>query len=402
MNSTDQYTIEAFINNDRMNTKPKHIISTKSIVSLDITESVLTLLPKITLVFNDKSNMIDNKPILDKDVLHIKLNISDDLPENEIISTFIISVVDILPVANNDGVKVTISGYMAGDDVFAPYKYDAILGSSHDVVKKLTNIMGLKFNSNSDSTESVYWYQHSNNYTFLHQVAKKAYIPNDAVFVYGDVTGTMNYISFKTIAALETKYTAKYNVRKMQEEFLKDDDANILYYDGYHILNTTEIYNNISNYGGVFSYYDMDTYQTRSLHASYSNTDLLNRNSRYNEEPIFNLFMGVISDKTLQDTIYRGEIQNSVGRYNLFSNSIYINIRNTSVVALFDKVDLQLQSPLDVNEIAEPYSGEYFITSISHSVVKNGNPAYAKRILLCRNGINKSLEPQVQELDGIV
>ena len=400
MISTQSYTIELFINNDKNNDTPRHTISADSVVSLDITESVLTLLPKISLVFNDKANVIDRYPILDKDVLHLRLNISEDLPETDIVSKFIISTFSITSRVENQGTTVNLSGYLAGDDIFAPYKFDALNGSSDKIIRTISKNMGFKFNSNTSGSESVYWYQHSNNYTFLHQVAKKSYIASDSVYVYGDLTGTINYMSFKTVAALDDKFTAKYDVLKMQEEFILDEDINILYYDGYEILSTNEVYNNISNYGGMFSYYNMRTYESEHLHAMYKNTDLLDRIETYNNTSIFNLFMGVISDKSLQNSIYRAEIQNSVGRYNLFSNSIYLNIRNTSVVKLFDKIYLQLESPVNATEISEPYSGEYFITSISHSIVKDGNPGYSKRILVCRNGINKS--DVKQELDGVV
>ena len=162
-----------------------------------------------------------------------------------------------------------------------------------------------------------------------------------------------------------------------------------MYYDGYEIVDLSETYNNMCNYGGVVNKYNLLEYVEDPLVNLDKTTDLSNKRESYTTSPVFSDNLGIIGSKPLQDTIYNGKLQNTFTKYQLFSNSISININNSTNVSLFDKVDLAVPSLIDGDSIAEPYSGEYVVASISHSIVLNAG--YAKRVLLCRNGINKSV-----------
>jgi len=162
-----------------------------------------------------------------------------------------------------------------------------------------------------------------------------------------------------------------------------------MFYDGYQIIDMSEMYNNMSNYGGSIATYDLTSYTTKDISYKSKFTNMFNKNKLYSSDPVFIANIGIVGDKTLQDTIYLGKTLNKFMKFQLFSNSISININNSTNVSLFDMVDLEVQSTLDNSFSAEPYSGKYLVTSISHSIVKDSG--YSKRILLCRNGINKSI-----------
>jgi len=361
-----------------------------SIKSLLITESVLTLLPKIELVVADKGTFLEGNPLSDKDVLHVSLNNQLDLTDTEIYTPFMVSSVTATSDSfENQGVYIKVVGYMAADNAFSPYKYNAINGSSDTVIRKIALEMGLKFKADATGSESNYWYQNGNNYQYIKHVANRSYVPQDGVFVYGTLDGTINYTTIKTRMALDNIFTGVFDRDHVQNNVLLDEDLPYMYYDGYEIVDLSETYNNMCNYGGVVNKYNLLEYVEDPLVNLDKTTDLSNKRESYTTSPVFSDNLGIIGSKPLQDTIYNGKLQNTFTKYQLFSNSISININNSTNVSLFDKVDLAVPSLIDGDSIAEPYSGEYVVASISHSIVLNAG--YAKRVLLCRNGINKSV-----------
>jgi len=393
MSSKQLYTLQVLLSNSKdssPSTETMVGIPYDSIVSLEITESIVTILPKIEMYVADAGTFLDGNPISDKDVLHIKINNNVEQPETEINATFIISGITILSDNyQNKGNAIKIVGYMAADNVFSPYTQNAINGTSNDVIRKISKKIGLKFKSDVTGSENIYWYQDGNNYQYLTHIANRAYVPNDGVFVYGTLDGTINYTTLKTKIVSEPKLTGYYEPDRVKNNVLGDDDVGIMYYDGYEIVDITEIYNNLSNYGGYVSQYDLTSYVGTDLKNMSKMTDLFNQNSKYTDQPVFVGNLGIIGDKPLLNTIYVGKVQNTFTKFQLFSNSISININNSTDVKLFDKVNLYVPSTFDGYPSAEPYSGEYVVTSISHSIVKDAS--YSKRILLCRNGINKSI-----------
>jgi hypothetical protein len=65
---------------------------------------------------------------------------------------------------------------------------------------------------------------------------------------------------------------------------------------------------------------------------------------------------------------------------------VELNINNSSDVQLFEKVSLELRSMITPNTISEPYSGDYVVGCITHSITQN--IPYSKKIILCRSGMN--------------
>jgi len=393
MASEQLYTLQVLLSNNKdapPSTETMLGIPYESIISLEITESVLTLLPKIDITIADKGTFIEGYPISDKDVLHVTMNNNTGMPESEIYATFIITGVTILSdTFDNQGNTVNIVGYMAADFAFSPHTYNAISGTSDSVIKKIATKMGLKFKGDANGYENIYWYQDGNNYQYLKYIANRSYVPNDGVLVYGTFDGTINYTTINTKQSKNVKFEGVYNRERVQNNILLDDDLKYMFFDSYEIMDLSELYNNTLNYGGNVGHYNLDTYDTFILSNKSKSTDLFNRNKRYSSDVVFNENYGIVGDKTLQNTIYKGKVQNTFMKYQLFSNSISLNINNSTAVSLLDKVDLGVPSTLDRTYLADPYSGEYLVTSVSHSIVSK--VGYSKRVLLCRSGINKSM-----------
>ncbi len=373
-----------------------------SIMKLEVTESVLTLLPRIELVVSDMGSFMDTYPIMDKDVLHVKFNSSLGDPLTEVYATFIISAVHILSDSvENHGNYVKIVGYMAANQAFSPFAYNSVRGSSDLVIRKTAMSMGLKFMSDVVGVENNNWYQNGNKYQFIRHVANRAYVPNDGVFVYGTLDGTIHYTSYNVRSVVPIRFTAEYNRSRVQNNVLNPiADAMYMYYDGYELVDINEIYNNKSNYGGVYTKYDLLRFGTLPLGPVSKTTAFLNKKATYYGQPTFSDNFGVVGDKTIQNTIYNGKLQNTFTKYHLFSNSISLNINNSTNVSLFDNVDLNLKSTFDRETVADPYSGKYMVTSISHSLVANAG--YTKRILVCRHGINQSFYRKDYAQAGVI
>jgi len=387
---SQDYQLSIMMNHDKdvlPTPETAFVINMENVISLTVTESILTILPKLELVLSNNGAFLDLHPIMDKDVLHITFNSDIGDPKTEVHTAFIISSFKaISDSVGNVGTAFSIVGYMASNNTFTPFRRKSYRGSSDNVIRLISKDMNLKFNNDVSGVESVVWYQNSNNYQFLKHVSSRSYIPNDGVFVYGTLDGTLNYTSFKIKNALGYRFEAKYNRERVQNPVLLPEENKFMYYDSYDVLNVTEIYNNISNYGGWYSYYDGNTYITENIVSNDSTTELKNRDIKYNDIAVFSSNVGVVIDKSLQNSLYKGKLQNDYAKYNIFSNTLALNINISTPVKLFDKVDMNMPSTLGDGN-AEPYSGDYMVATITHNLTSQ--VGYVKRILLCRGGLNK-------------
>jgi len=389
---SQDYQLSVMMNHDK-DTLPTpetaFVINMENILSVTVTESIITLLPKLEMTLTDNGGFLDLHPIMDKDVIHLTFNNDLGIEGNEVHAAFIISSFKAISDSYGNTSNIfSLVGYLASNNTFAPFSRNAYTGSSDSVIRIISNKMGLKFKNDISGVDNITWHQNSNNYQFLKHVSSRSYIPNDGVFVYTSLNGTMNYTSYNIKNAMPPKFNAVLNRERVQNPVLLPDDALYMYYDSYDILNVTEIYNNISSYGGWYAYYNGIDYITEEIDSYKETTDFVNRDISYDGLPVFSNNVGIVVDKRLQNTIYKGKVQNEYLRYNIFSNTIALNINTSTEVTLFDKVDLNLSSTLG-DGIAEPYSGDYVVATITHNLMSQ--VGYAKRILLCRGGINKNV-----------
>jgi hypothetical protein len=368
------------------------VLQSENLLTLSITESVLSLVPKFEMIINNVGGFVDRTPITDKSMLYISITnpnkVSSSVYSNEYIinAKFIVSgFYAMSDTFENKYLTYKISGYLALDDLFAPFHKQSFVGSSDQVLEQVCNEVNYTFDRRIRGTESNIWYQTGNNYQFMAHVADRSFIGGDGVFVYGTTNKQLVYTSINLESSRATAKVATYSKSQVENNFLGDDERN-MYYDGYNIMNNAEMYNNTSNYGGYYSYYNLSDYVYDTIHYDNKLTDLYNINKKYVGKPSFSVSMGLITDESLFDTIYRGKQQNSFYRFALFSNTVLININNSTNVKLFDKIDLDLQSTYDGKDISSSYSGEYLVGAIT-TVIARDLPI-AKKVMLCRYGMN--------------
>lgn len=363
-------------------------ISPENVISLSITESVLSLLPRFEMEISDKGSFLDDRAITDKSMFYIVI---DNIIESEPIidANFIISSF----VANSDSLEnqfnsFIITGYVECFDMFSPYLKRAYKGSSDTVISNIANEMGMTFDGRVVGVENNTWYQNGNNYQFIHHVGDRSFIDGDGVFVYGDVNRNIVYTSYDTEASRESTLIGYYSKDRVENNVLMGDDKKYMYFNAYNVMNNVDMYNNCVLYGGSYSYYNLEEYIYTDIELDSKLTDFYNQHQDYSDTSVFSIGVGLLPDEPIFDTIYKGKVQNAFYKYALFSNTILVNINNSTQVKLFDKIDFNLPSPFTRDGISDPYSGEYLIGSITYSIARNR--PLEKQVILCRHGINNN------------
>lgn len=384
------YSIRAYLTrdiNEPIVSEKAFELHPDTIISFNIIESVLTILPKFEMVLTDKGTIIEQFPILDKDVLTV---IIGNDPESEPILTcsFIISGIK----AESDtqqmqGNYIRLNGYLATQKSFIINFKRVFSGSSDEVLNNIATEIGLKFNADAKGAEFNDWYQYGTNYQFIKHISERAFVPNDGVYVYGDTKGQLNYTTIQTKISKGVRFTAKYSMDRVENK-IKIEEENTIYFDAFDIINISEIYNNIANYGGTYIYYDLTDNIELDVRNPHKTTDMYNRKEMYTAENAYYFIMGSINDSSISQTMFHGMLANNTSRYSIFSNTIAITINSSTPINLFDVIDIKIPSTIERGKgMAEPYSGEYVVLSISNALTKN--TPYSKTIMLGRSGINK-------------
>lgn len=366
-------------------------IAVDNILYMTIKENILSTLPRLEMVINDVGSLIENNALYDKDILSIVLGTSQ---ENDAIINLDFNVsVFASETDSEDNTSNTIKlvGYLAVDNMFVPYKNRSFEKSSIDILSEVAKECGLNFKNPQSvkSNDKMFWYQDDNNFTFIKHVLKRSYVDNDAVFFYTNAQGDTIYTSLNKEMDKEEDFIARYDRNRVDNVFLDDDETNVMYYNASDILNLTEMYNNMGNYGASFGLYNLKGETENGIITDVKKfTDLKNRLKEYDGEPTTFNNIGLISNPNVFDQFPKAIIQNFYFKYNLFSVSISLTINASTDVKLFDKVNLAFNSTLDRDTINDVYSGHYLVTGITHNVTNSNK--YEKQVILSRCGMNKT------------
>lgn len=373
---------------DALNGFNPYVINGQGILSVSISESILSVLPRIEVLLRDVGSLTEVRPILDKMVLSVTMGQrTDDIEDITSLLFNINSFYFNSDVTLNQFTPLILSGYLAGEDMFAPNKNRSFRGSSDEILRRISREVKIPIEIRTTGRENVIWYQDGSNYNFINHVSKRAFISNDGVFFYGTKDGNFVYTSIFTEKAKDLNFTAHYNPDRTEDFVITNKELDIMFYNSYNSLNVKDCYNNIACYGGTYTQYDLVESITREIHNGLGNTDLDNKFKKYSDINTFSLNMGLIGDNSYKN-IYRGKVQNEFFKFCLFSTTMLLNINTTTDVKLFDRVNLRLPSTIDRGEDNDVYSGEYYVAGLTYSV-GDQNP-YRKTALLCRSGINKS------------
>jgi len=362
-----------------------------NIKQLTITENVLSILPKIECVMSDVGAFVDKFTMLDDDVISIVISQAEDL-EPMIEMEFNVS--DYEFESDNttrqfDTVKFV--GYANSKELFVPYRNRSFNNNSSDVLQKIAKETGIKFDNPHGviPSDGMIWYQNQNNYDFIKHILKRAFISDDTVFFYANTKNKFVYTSLNSEMGKEIDFTGKYNTERVDNFVLTEDEKDTMFFNSYEVLNVTGLFNKMSNYGATFGYYNLKgKYVGGTIYTVKKFTDLHNKSKDYDGMPSIFKNTRMNGNNNVFEEFQRGIVQNMFMKYNLFSNSVVININSMTDVKLFDKVNIGLPSPID--EFNEAYSGLYLVGSITHNITFDG--VYEKKVLLCRHGINKSEE----------
>lgn len=391
MANEQQYTIDVRIINDRTKISSEHayIIHADNIISINITENILSVLPKIEMVLSDAGDLLENRPIMDQDMLFVTMggrNNPEDVSMVFTISSFYFES----DTLHNQSNTMKIVGYMECDGMMVDTYRRAFKGSSDEVIGEIINEIGLNYDSRVSGNESITWYQNGDNYQFVNHVANRSFISDDGVFVYGTKDGEVVYTSYGTEIVKDVAYIAKYDIKMIELPVLFKSDEYVLFYNTYNYINNTTLFNNAYTYGMVHTSYDLTEYSSLSYKADDKTTDFYNTYKKYKNTISSGIYMNAICDESYSGNIYHGMALNEYYRFNLFTNTMMLNVNPLSEVKLFDKTDLDFPSILYNREgTNNVYSGTYIIGSISYSIYRGG--VYSKEVMLCRYGINESL-----------
>ena len=360
-----------------------------NIKQLTITENVLSILPKIECVMSDVGTFVDKFTLLDDDIVSVVISQAEEL-DPMVEMEFNISDYEF----ESDNVTrqfdtVKFVGYASSKQLFVPYRNRSFNDNSSDILQKIAKETGIKFDNPHDVTPSdkMIWYQNQNNYNFIKHILTRAFISDDAVFFYGSTKNNFVYTSLNSEMEKEVDFTAKYNTDRVDNFILTVDEKDIMFFNTYDVLNVTGLFNKMSNYAATFGYYDLKgEYIGGTVDKVKKFTDLYNKSKDYDGTTSIFKNIGMFGNTNVFDEFPMGIVQNMFMKYNLFSNSVVININSMTDVKLFDKVNLGMPSPID--EFNDAFSGLYLVGSIIHNVTFDG--VYEKKVLLCRNGINQS------------
>jgi hypothetical protein len=252
--------------------------------------------------------------------------------------------------------------------------------------------MGLNFKNKSKNPPSdlMKWIQFSNNYNFLKHVLKRSYIANDCTFLYGDVANNLNFNSLSTVLNNVVKFNTVFD-RKLTENFVIGNNEDVLFFDSYDLSNTTDIYNDLGNYG--VSYSETTTKNVvnkETVKYNKKGTDYFNIANSYSSNVVNHFDFGMFNDLNLFSNYNKAIIQNSYSRYNLFDINIRMNINNSTPVKLFDKINFEMPSVIERSSVNNCYSGHYHVTGITYKIISE--TPIIKEILISRCGINKRVE----------
>ena len=364
-------------------------IAPHAINSLVIREWVFDMMPRLELMVQDDGSLVEEFTIKDQTEIFIEIGkLSTDSPH--VIVNFLVDTYTIDQLANNGSFIITISAVLKTSGMFSPIHTRSFKKkTSIDVLTQISNEIGLtpKVAQNLIPSDNMTWYQiNTNNFDFIKHIKNRAYIPDDVLLCYADILGNLNMTSIKTEFEKYKSITARYDIKTSQDGFENKADQNIIWFNGYRIENIQGYYNKTCGNGLEYSYYDLNKVQQLNYVSNYYPYVSLPGQPK-NGQLADSINYGILTDNVFPN-YFKAKIQKEVIKANTFSQRIAVSINSVYDIKLMDKIDIQLPSIINKNEINSVYSGEYICAGIIHSVSRGG--IFLKEMSLHRNGYNTS------------
>jgi len=373
--------------------KGKQLVSS-NIIQLVVREWIFDLVPRIEIIVNDDGVLTEIYPLKDGDLIELQLAKNDE--DEPIDLEFLIMGWYSGSMIGNRFNQLQIVGVMKVDGFYSPSRTRAFRGvNSFDVILQIVNSEGgrtVNKPNNVSPNDVMTWLQTGlSNMDMCKHVMKRAFIPDDALFLYGSTNGEFSFTSLKSELGSRSSRNAWFDLEKYSaESFDEPADQQDLWFSSFNIFNYSSIENIRRNYGIAFSYYDINEGKKQVL-ISDSSSPLAEEStqSESNNEAYVNGFsFGCLPPDNVHEKYFHGIAQNDYYRHQFFSGYLLeLDINALAKPKLFEKINVQIPSVVEEGENG-PLSGEYLVGGIIHEISRG--ELYHKRVELFRNGINKS------------
>jgi hypothetical protein len=371
-----------------------HRLMSNNIISVIVREWAFDILPRLELIVNDDGILTETYPLHDGSIITVEFGKNNDKVLTKLDFTLLFYTAG--SMSGNKFMQIMMIGALKIDGFYKPFNRCFKNKNSFDVLYQMIVKEGgktLNKDSQMSTQDLMNWLQiNQNNLDMVKHVLKRAYKPNDPVFLFADSTGEFNYTSLNIELSKETESISKFNIQKYSYDNFKDDeDYKNLWYNSYNLFNFDSYTNQIKNYGVKYKYYDTNsgladkkysdnTHQLSALSSKLK--DSLNDYSLYTD-------FGVNHNENTHDHYYDAIVQNDYLKNNFFGgNIVELNINSVCHPRLMSKTNIDIPSLIGPGS-NHVLSGEYLIVGKIHEIHKV-NGVYGLRIACARNGNNKS------------
>ena len=379
-------------------------LNASNINYLIIREWVFNILPTLELQFYDSGYLTEISPLEDGEDIEVTISKNED--SDEIISlVFSFDDMEMGLIGDNRKTIITLTGHLKVDyNMFTLQTRSFARQTSKSVLQQIATESGIEFTNprNIKPSDNMTWFQsNSSNFDFIKHVIKRAYIPKDVIFLYGDTRNKFVFTSLLAEMGKKESKITKFSVENTESSVRNENDKdNTIWFASYDIVNYSGFYNKKSSYGVSYTYYDLkDNAVTESYTDINKLTDLSFRNRKgVSKNGVYIDYVGDYFDNNIYGYQYfESKIRNPMLKNNFFANSLNINVNSLSKVYLFDTIEIQIPSLFGEGEVNEPLSGEYLVGGIQHEI-SQGN-IYRKKVSIHRNGMNKNSNYKLYEVE---
>ena len=392
MNQTISSTVNQIFLVDLKLNNTDVTIPKENILSVELRESVLHLVPIAVISLNDKGNFTENFPIVDGDVLTLTIaptKNSESITIELIVSEFVVS-----PRLEAKSSVLYLTAYLNIPTLFTPDTIEAKRGSSFDVLSQIVSTAGKILVNDSSVTPSddMVWYRHGSLFEYMSYILANSYVSDDTPFMFADSSSKFRYNTYKSAANKATKFMAKYDIAKTQQLFLDDvEDKYLMYFKSFDVVSINGTIKNECGYGVDCFSYNGAAVNTERLDDSFKKTALANVYTGIASPSSLKILPWGKSNPDTYENFYKARILNQILKMNMFENTLTLMINPLTKVSLMDNIDVQFPSFFESNKsLNDVWSGEYLITTIVHTI--NFGGTYDKTVLVARRGLNKSTD----------
>jgi hypothetical protein len=299
-------------------------------------------------------------------------------------------------MAGNKFMQIMMTGILKIDGFYKPYNRCFKNKNSFDVLNQMIVSEGkcvINKDSQMATQDLMNWLQiNQSNLEMTKHVLKRAYKPNDPVFLYADTTGKFQYTSLNIELAKQTETIAKFDIQKYTYDTFKDNaDYQNIFYNSYNIYDFCTYIAQIKNNGVGYKYYNTSTglSNNKLINNSHPLSDLSAKDKDTSDDLAVLTDFGHQQSKNTHKNYYQAIIQNDFFKNNMMGSFVLeLNINSLAKPRLMSKTNVVIPSLIgpDQNHVM---SGEYLVIGKVHQIAKV-NGIYDLKIACVRNGYNNS------------